>query len=49
MQALGVLISLPIFAGSMISLGKIRAREIRRRREERLIAWIKRDLPPIPD
>jgi hypothetical protein len=45
----GILGALIVFVGSLVALEKIRNREICRRREERLRAWILKDLPPIPD
>lgn len=45
----GILGSLVIFVSSMLALAEIRIRELARRREERLLAWIMSDLPPIPD
>lgn len=45
---LGVLITLPVFVTSMSVLRKIQVVEQRRRREERLIEWIRKDLPPLP-
>ena len=41
----GILVSLIVFVGSLVALEKIRNREICRRREERLRAWILKRSP----